>query len=138
VTFEELDRRFANGFDDAKVTAIKVDYAKHSATVRLSLRMYDPDSPNRDVYSPAVLTVSGILYLSIDPPDKDHLFAKPTLGITVDGLSEDPEHFPHSRFSNRGCQAALSAADFSCTIGIHLFTSQQPNRRFPRKNEGLE
>src|SRR5271163_1280618 len=94
MTFEELDRRFPNGFDDAELNGLIIDYEKRTATFRLNLRSNSPDSPQRNVYSSAVLRAHEIYYLSIDPPDSDHVFSQRSSKITVDGHPEDPQDFP--------------------------------------------
>ena len=94
MTFEELDRRFPNGFDDAKISGVTIDYNSRTATLRLNLRGNPPDSRERDVYSPAVLRAREIYYFSIEPPDSDHLFPQRSSPITVDGHPEDPRDFP--------------------------------------------
>lgn len=81
--------------------------------------MHQPDSPDRDMYSSAVLSMSGTLYFSIDPPDEDHLFAKSSGGITVDGLSEDPDHFPLFEF----LKPKLPCGAFCCRLFVHDWNS---------------
>jgi hypothetical protein len=73
MTFEELDQRFPNGFDNAEVSSMTIDYQDRAANLQLNLRGNSPDSPDRDVYQRAALEVSRFCYFSIDPPDADHL-----------------------------------------------------------------
>jgi hypothetical protein len=119
MTFEELDGRFPNGFDDAEITAITVDYTRRVATLQLNLRGNSPDSPDRDIYSRAVLTARGIYYVSIDPPDPDHLFGSERDKITVDGLPEDPHDFPlFARLKPK-----LPVGAFCCRFFVHDWNS---------------
>jgi len=76
MTFEELDERFPNGLVDTEITGLAVDYSNRSATLQIRLRCNPPDSPDRDVYTPAALTLREIFYLSIEPPDLD-IFSRP-------------------------------------------------------------
>jgi hypothetical protein len=92
MTFEELDERFPNGFDDAEIFGLTVDYQSRIATLQISLRGNPPDSPDRDQYRRATLTVQEFYYFSIDPPDPDHLRPQGPK-LTVDGLPEDPANF---------------------------------------------
>jgi hypothetical protein len=93
MTFEELDEKFPNGFDDAEIVSLRSDYRNRTATLQLNLRGNSPDSANSQEYRAAVLTVHEFYYLSIDPPDQEHLFSPNCSKITVDGLTEDSE-FP--------------------------------------------
>jgi len=119
MTFEELDARFPNGFDDAEITSISVDYATRTATLRLNLRANPPDSPNRDVYSSAVLFASGIYYVAIEPPDKDRLLHPATGKITVDGLPEDLHDFKLAGY----LKPKLPTGAFCCRFFVHDWNS---------------
>lgn len=108
MTFEDLDRRFPNGFDDAEITLITVDYEKRLATLQLNLRGNPPDSLDRDVYEPAVLKASGIYYLAIEPPDFDHLSYPKRDRITVDGLRRSARFPPvQSPQTEASCRSLL-------------------------------
>ena len=118
MTFEELDRRFPNGFDDAEIHDITLDYRTRTATLQLNLRGNLPDSPDHDVYERAVLTLRAFYYLSIDPPDSDHLSSQ-WRKITVDGLPEDPAQFP---LFDR-LKSTFPAAAFCCRFYVHDWNS---------------
>lgn len=119
MTFDELDSRFPNGLDDAEITALTVDYAERVATVRLCLRTNSPDSPDRDLYTRAVLSVREIYYVSIEPPEADHLFGPKREKITVDGLPEDAQNFP--LFEQ--IKPKLPAGAFYCRFFVHDWNS---------------
>jgi hypothetical protein len=119
MTFDELDQRFPNGFDDAEITGIVIDYRGRTATFQLNLRGNPPDSPERDVYAHAVLKTRGIYYVSIEPPDRDHLFYAQHGKITVDGLPEDPQHF--APFGH--LKPTLPAGAFCCRFFVHDWNS---------------
>ncbi|HWY05433.1 MAG TPA: hypothetical protein VNY24_01150 [Candidatus Acidoferrales bacterium] len=119
MTFEELDRAFPNGFDDAEITGIAIDYTKRMATLQLKLRGNSPDSPERDVYAPAVLRVLGVYYLSIEPPDQSHIIGPESNAITVDGLPEDPHNYP--LFGH--IKAKLPDGAFCCRFFVHDWNS---------------
>jgi len=119
MTFEELDARFPNGFDDAEILAITVDYVERAATFRLRLRPNPPESPDRDVYSGATLNLKDLYYLSVEPPDAEHLFHPGHGRITVDGLSEDPKASAlQKRLSTR-----LAPGAFCCRFYVHDWNS---------------
>jgi hypothetical protein len=115
VTFEELDRKFPNAFVDAHVMSISVDFGKATVRLHLSLRGNLPESPDRDVYTSAVLVARGIYYVSIEPPDADHLLGPKREKITVDGHPEDLSKFPqYSRLKPR-----LATNAFVCRFFVH-------------------
>jgi hypothetical protein len=119
MTFKELDRRFPNGFSDAEILGVNVSYEKRVAMLQLNLRGNAPDSPDRDVYARAVLTARGIYYVSIEPPDADHLFGPQRNRITVDGLSEDAANFPLFRH----LEPRLAPGAFYCRFFVHDWNS---------------
>jgi hypothetical protein len=118
MTFEELDRRFPNGLDDVKISDVAIDYNNRTATLHLNLRGNLPNSPERDVFSPAILRAREIYYFSIEPPDSDHLFPRRSM-ITVDGHPEDPHDFP--LFGQLKPQ--LPATAFCCRFYVHDWNS---------------
>lgn len=119
MTFEELDERFPNGFDDAEISAINIDYEKRTAKLELRLRASLPDSPDRDVYSRGALVVSGIYYISIDAADAGHVFGSPAERITVNGYPEDRDQFPLFGFLH----PKLSPGAFCCRFFVHDWNS---------------
>ena len=119
MTFEELDQRFPNGFDDAEITGVTVDYETRVAIFQLNLRANPPDSPDRDAYAQAVLRARGIYYMSIEPPDLDHLFGPERQKITVDGLPEDPHDYP--LFGH--LKPKLPSGAFCCRFFVHDWNS---------------
>ena len=70
MTLEELDHSLPNGFHDAKMFSLSIDYAAGIAIFRLSLLVGWPDDPppERYAYQEATLTVRGLCFCSIDPP----------------------------------------------------------------------
>ena len=118
MTFEELDQRYPNGFVDAEIASLIVDYQNRTATLHLNLRGNSPDSPDRNVYERAVLVARQFYYFSIEPPDPDHLFY-PKRSIQIDGYSEDPRQFP--LFEQ--LKPKLSAGAFCCRFFVHDWNS---------------
>jgi len=115
MTFEELDARFPNGFGDAEISSVSLDYKSRTATLQLNLRVNPPDSPNSQEYRRGVLTIRGFYYVSIDPPDIGHLFYPSKSKITVDGFSENPETF---QLFER-LQPTLPPSAFCCRFFVH-------------------
>lgn len=119
MTFEELDQRFPNGLDDAEITKLTIDYGNRNTTVQLNMRGNSPDRPDSEKYRLAMLTLHQFYYLSIEPPDSDHLFYPERTKITVDGLSEDSGAFP--LFGQ--LKSNLPAGAFCCRFYVHDWNS---------------
>jgi hypothetical protein len=115
MTFEELDAEFPNGFDDAQITNLTLDYQNRTATIQLNLRLNLPNGPNSQEYGRGVLIVRGFYYVLIEPPDIEHLFYPSGSKITVDGLSEDETTFP--LFER--LKPTLPAGAFCCRLFVH-------------------
>ncbi len=119
MTFEELDERFPNGFDDAEILSINVDYQTRSATLLLSLRGNSPDTPNVDEYRQATLSLDGFYYFSVEPPDGDHLFYPVHSSVAMNGYVEDPEEF----HLFKRLKPTLPANAFCCRFYVHDWNS---------------
>jgi len=118
MTFEELDEKFPNGFDDAEVRLLTLDYRNRIARIELYLRGNPPDSPGRDEYQAAVLVLNGFYYVVVEPPDVDHLWY-PQRSIQVNGYPEDVSQFP--LFGH--LQKKLSDDAFCCRLYVHDWNS---------------
>lgn len=119
MTLEEFDQTFPNGFSDAKVRGISIDYTQRTATLQLDLRANPPDSPDHDVYSAVVLTLSGLCYLSIDPPDTGRVLRLDNEPLTVDGDCEDPQKFLQFQHAH----TMLGDKGFYCRFFVHDWNS---------------
>lgn len=94
MTFEDLDRELPNGFHDAEIFSISLDYGGRTAVFEMAFWTGDIEGPNREEYRRGTLFIRGLLYLSIDPPDPDYPFMDTGSSLSVAGYSEDPEQFP--------------------------------------------
>lgn len=74
MTLEELDALYPNGFDDAEIVNVNLDYRNRTVELQLNLRGNPPDSPNEDEYQQAILVLRGFYYFVLEPPDADHLW----------------------------------------------------------------
>jgi hypothetical protein len=130
MTFEELDRRYDNGFVDAEITSVTIDYQSRTATLQMNLRGNQAASPNKQKYDRAVLAVHGFYYFAIEPPDTDHLSYGKRSEITVDGFPEDPGRFP--LFEHM--KTTLPIGAFCCRFFVHDWNSfihiAAPNAEF--------
>jgi hypothetical protein len=72
MTLNEIEMTLPNGFHDAEVSRLSIDYLTKTASIELHPWVGSMDAPSdcgRELYRPAVLVLKGIIYLSIDPPD---------------------------------------------------------------------
>ncbi|WP_320043952.1 hypothetical protein [uncultured Desulfobacter sp.] len=68
----ELMKTLPNGFHDAIMKSVLVDYQKHEVHIELIVWVGDLDAKDekaREAYKEAVLIVSGLFAWVIDPPD---------------------------------------------------------------------
>jgi hypothetical protein len=119
MTFEEIDQKYPNGFVDAEIGSINIDYESRTAILRLNLRRNPPDSPNNQEYEPATLIVHGFYYCSIEAPSLAHISHVEKSGITVDGFPEDPSLFPPFE----QLKTAFPAGAFCCRFFVHDWNS---------------
>jgi hypothetical protein len=114
MTFDELDGRYANGFVDTKLEAIRVDYAMCAAELQLRLRL---EEPGDNTYSAATLRLSGLHYFVVEAPDGAERLDAAQRGLTVDGLAEDAKKFQLAeKFVKR-------EGEFCCRFFVHDWNS---------------
>ncbi|HTC64442.1 MAG TPA: hypothetical protein VK709_16500 [Candidatus Saccharimonadales bacterium] len=118
MTFEELDQRFPNGFVDAEIRNLSVDYRNRTVVLEMNLRGNPPDSAKRDEYRRATLTARGFYYFSMEPPDPEHLHIQRPK-ITVDGFSEDSANFHLIQH----LKTDLHVDTFICRFFVHDWNS---------------
>jgi hypothetical protein len=97
VTLEELDGKLPNGFHDAKIFSLELDYAAGVAKFHLDLLVGWPDDPEPEsqAYQEANLVVSGLCFCSIDPPYPTYPFLPNGKPISMSG---DPAKSDHLAF----------------------------------------
>ena len=95
MTLDELDKTLPNGFHDAEVAAVELDYVGRTAKFRMSLLVGSPDDPvpERDARQRAVLSVTGLYFCAIEPPDPNYPFASGK-SVVVSGDPAEPDHLP--------------------------------------------
>ncbi|MDR3619665.1 MAG: hypothetical protein P4L85_09965 [Paludisphaera borealis] len=98
MTLDELDRTLPNGFHDAEVTSVRIDYVRREVEMVLDLWVGDLSSGEEDVreaYRSATLTLSGLQYCCIEPPDSQYPYreSRPITvdAVTVESLRTPPE-----------------------------------------------
>ncbi len=117
--FEELDKLYPNGFVDAELISIRIDYPDRVAAFRVRLRTEGPDSLERDVYRAATLTLRNMLYVTVEPPDAQHLFYANGKSLTFDAFPEDPAAFPAAS----AVAEKIGRDGFACRFFVHDWNS---------------
>ncbi len=93
MTLVELEDKLPNGFHDAKVHSLELDYEPGTAKFRLSLLIGLPEDPpsTRNAYQRATLHLTGFCFCSIEPPDPNYRFLPEGKPISADGCPEGLE-----------------------------------------------
>jgi hypothetical protein len=96
MTLDELDHTLPNGFHDAKIYSLAIDYAAASVKLRMALLVGWPDDPveERERYQDAELLVTGLSFCSIDPPSPNYPFVPDGKPIGVGGDLAREDHLP--------------------------------------------
>jgi hypothetical protein len=77
MTIEEVEKTLPNGFHDASLEKLNIDYHERAAKLDLLVDVGDPDSEgNEEAKRKGVLTVSGLLFCVIAPPDSRSPYQK--------------------------------------------------------------
>ena len=107
MTFEKVDAELPNGFHDAKLYGIVIDYVAGSAILRMDFWVGSMEGPNREEYRPAELRVTGLYFCSMDVPD-------PTYRYVPHGFSSErlwrPRKIRHVRRVSRALSDSSSGS----------------------------
>ncbi len=96
MTLDELDHNLPNGFHDAEISSLELDYVAGIAKFQLSLLVGGPDGPEAmgDTYRRAILTITGLCFCSIGHPYPTYPFLPNGKPICVSGDPARPDHLP--------------------------------------------
>jgi hypothetical protein len=94
MTFEELDKLLPNGFHDAQIHDLKIDYMIGSAVIRMTFDFGSPKGPKPEDYRTGELRVSGLFFLTIDPPDPSYPYVPDGCALNVSGDPAKMDTFP--------------------------------------------
>jgi hypothetical protein len=114
VTFIELLNSLPNGFHDATIETVALDYVHHEARLRLSLWTATEDDPDPERYELAELVLTGMLYFVVESGE---LSDREGVWIDAGAYDEAKAPAPPAAF------AALPAGAFSCWIFAHHWNS---------------
>jgi hypothetical protein len=71
MTLEDIAAELPNGFHDAFLRRLTIDYASRRATLALNMWVGDvaaTTDAEREAYRPVTVTISGLLWCIIEPP----------------------------------------------------------------------
>jgi len=89
MTLEEIADTLPNGFHDAQIKGMSINYVKRQVTLDLEIWVSNSLEDDSEMYRTAELKLFQFLFLVIEPPDPkyDYHDEKP---LWVDGSSADP------------------------------------------------
>lgn len=96
MTLDELVQTLPNGFHDMQVCSVELDYLAGTAKLNVQLLVgwpQDPE-PERQEYQGAVLTINGLCFWSMDPPDPSYPFLPDGEPIMASGYSAKLDDLP--------------------------------------------
>jgi hypothetical protein len=94
MTFEDLEKELPNGFHDAELSDVQIDYVHGSMKLRMSFWVGSMQGPNRDEYRPGELRMTGLYFCTIDPPDPNYRYVPTGSALNVSGDPAKPDTFP--------------------------------------------
>jgi hypothetical protein len=106
MTLDEVAGSLPNGFHDAELRAVTIDFVKREA--RLSLDIWIGDDDDREAYRRAELTLTGLIFWIVEPPDARYPYGQADhLIIDMGSVASLPREkqptlppIPESAFSN--------------------------------------
>ena len=87
MTFEELIQELPNGFHDAEILGIRVDFVNRSIVIGMNLLVGVPGAPDPERYDRGTLRVVSPYLFFIEPPDPKYHFVFDGSPINATGSS---------------------------------------------------
>ncbi len=87
MTFEELEEKLPNGFHDAEIRKISMDFVNRSIVIGMNLLVGVPGDPDPERYRPGTLRVVSPYLFFIKPPDPSYHFVPDGSPINASGRS---------------------------------------------------
>jgi len=91
MTLKEMEESLPNGFHDARITSITLDYVKRESKFDMEILFSDPDKEDPESYRTATLSLSRFLYCVIEAPDSKYPF-QVEKELWVDAGSDKSNH----------------------------------------------
>ena len=95
MNLEEIENSLPNGFHDALIEGISVDYVARTIVISMQLSVGGPsdDENEREAYCEGLLTISQFLLCVIEPPDRQYPYANPE-AVRVNSGPGNPQAEP--------------------------------------------
>jgi hypothetical protein len=90
MTFEELENTLPNGFHDAKIVRITLDFPDGNLLMNMQI-LVDSSKHGNEQYALAELRAGGLFFCFIDPPDPTYPFRPNGKALRVSGAPESTE-----------------------------------------------
>jgi hypothetical protein len=107
MTLEEIEQSLPNGFHDARITDITLDYPKRECKFGLEILFSEPHEKDLETYRAATLTLSRFLYCVIEAPDENYPFADEKT-LWIDAGSDKLNHLSSTQLPGRLPKGAFS------------------------------
>jgi hypothetical protein len=88
----DLEKEIPNGFHDSQLKGIDIDYVTGRVRIHVDICVGDPEAEDwdgREKMRPAVVTLTGLSFLCIDPPFSGYPFEKRG-SLRIDGGTGQP------------------------------------------------
>src|SRR5216684_1034247 len=110
--FEQLDSELPNGFHDARLHKVAIDYPAGSMILHMDLWVGRLDGGNREEYRSAEVRVTGLYFCVVDPPDPSCPYVPSRFPLDVSGDPAKPDTFPALNELSRTFPPGLSCYRF--------------------------
>ena len=87
MTFKEIEQELPNGFHDAAIRSVSVDFVSRSVLIEMDLHVGVAGDPDPERYRPGTLAVISPYLFFIEPPDPRYQFVPSGSPLNVDGDS---------------------------------------------------
>jgi hypothetical protein len=85
MTFIEAETSLPNGFHDAKIEKLLIDYLSRNLLVSMQILVGTPGMPNEEDYATAELVVNGLYFCAIESPESTYPWVPDGRPLSVSG-----------------------------------------------------
>lgn len=128
MTIEEIENVLPNGFHDAVICSIFVDYNAKKAIFDINVNISNANNESTAVFNSGKLFLSGLHYLALEPPDEAYLVDSVEQGLWIASSAPIPSSkdqkntmgsFTHRFFINNwNSFIVLSAVDARFEVSV--------------------
>jgi hypothetical protein len=74
MTIDEISRTLPNGFHDAKLLGIEIDFAREAASMSFALDISDSENGSNVIQRRGCVRLTGLIHFVIEPPDENYAY----------------------------------------------------------------